>query len=118
MWRCERTVLACRPTRPASSVASSGRSALGRSTRILTRVPEGPVDTCLVDAFLSAHEGYYSNDAGKNSSGWTTRTKGADKALAVLEIKDLHVAIEDGTEIVRGVDLSVNTNEVHAVMGP
>jgi Fe-S cluster assembly ATP-binding protein len=38
--------------------------------------------------------------------------------LAVLEIKDLHVAIEDGTEIVRGVDLTVNTNEVHAVMGP
>jgi Fe-S cluster assembly ATP-binding protein len=30
----------------------------------------------------------------------------------------LHVALEDGTEIVRGVDLSVNTNEVHAIMGP
>ena len=33
-------------------------------------------------------------------------------------MKNLHVAIEDGTEIVRGVDLAVNTNEVHAVMGP
>jgi Fe-S cluster assembly ATP-binding protein len=32
-------------------------------------------------------------------------------------MKNLHVAIEDGTEIVRGVDLAVNTNEVHAVMG-
>jgi Fe-S cluster assembly ATP-binding protein len=38
--------------------------------------------------------------------------------LALLEIKNLHVALEDGTEIVRGVDLTVNTNEVHAVMGP
>jgi Fe-S cluster assembly ATP-binding protein len=38
--------------------------------------------------------------------------------LAVLEIKNLHVALEDGTEIVKGVDLAVNTNEVHAVMGP
>jgi Fe-S cluster assembly ATP-binding protein len=38
--------------------------------------------------------------------------------LALLEIKDLHVATEDGTEIVRGVDLSVDTNQVHAIMGP
>jgi Fe-S cluster assembly ATP-binding protein len=38
--------------------------------------------------------------------------------LALLEIRNLHVATEDGTEIVRGVDLSVNTNEVHAIMGP
>jgi Fe-S cluster assembly ATP-binding protein len=39
-------------------------------------------------------------------------------SLALLEIKDLHVATEDGTEIVRGVDLAVSTNEVHAIMGP
>jgi Fe-S cluster assembly ATP-binding protein len=38
--------------------------------------------------------------------------------LAVLELKNLHVALEDGTEIVKGVDLAVNTDEVHAVMGP
>jgi len=38
--------------------------------------------------------------------------------LALLELKNLHVALEDGTEIVRGVDLRVDTNEVHAVMGP
>ena len=38
--------------------------------------------------------------------------------MALLELKNLHVALEDGTEIVRGVDLSVNTNETHAVMGP
>jgi Fe-S cluster assembly ATP-binding protein len=38
--------------------------------------------------------------------------------LAVLELKNLHVALEDGTEIVKGVDLTVSPNEVHAVMGP
>ncbi|MCY4087350.1 MAG: Fe-S cluster assembly ATPase SufC [Actinomycetia bacterium] len=38
--------------------------------------------------------------------------------MAVLEIKNLTVALEDGTEIVRGVDLEVATGEVHAVMGP
>jgi Fe-S cluster assembly ATP-binding protein len=38
--------------------------------------------------------------------------------VALLEIKNLHVALEDGTEIVKGVDLSVDTNQVHAVMGP
>jgi Fe-S cluster assembly ATP-binding protein len=37
--------------------------------------------------------------------------------LAVLEIKNLHVAV-NGQEIVRGVDLAVASNEVHAVMGP
>ena len=38
--------------------------------------------------------------------------------MSVLELKDLHVALEDGTEIVKGVDLKVDTNEMHAVMGP
>ncbi len=38
--------------------------------------------------------------------------------MALLELKNLRVALEDGTEIVKGVDLAVNTNEVHAVMGP
>jgi Fe-S cluster assembly ATP-binding protein len=38
--------------------------------------------------------------------------------VAQLELKNLHVALEDGTEIVKGVDLAVSTNEVHAVMGP
>jgi Fe-S cluster assembly ATP-binding protein len=35
-----------------------------------------------------------------------------------LELKNLHVALDDGTEIVKGVDLTVRTGEVHAVMGP
>ena len=39
------------------------------------------------------------------------------QTLALLEIKNLHVAV-NGQEIVRGVDLAVASNEVHAVMGP
>jgi Fe-S cluster assembly ATP-binding protein len=38
--------------------------------------------------------------------------------LAFLKIENLHVALEDGTEIVKGVDLEVDLNEKHAVMGP
>jgi Fe-S cluster assembly ATP-binding protein len=38
--------------------------------------------------------------------------------MALLEIKNLHVALEDGTEIVKGVDLAVDTSQVHAIMGP
>ena len=38
--------------------------------------------------------------------------------MATLEIRNLHVALEDGIEIVKGVDLAVSTNEVHAIMGP
>ena len=39
--------------------------------------------------------------------------------MALLELKNLHVALEDRSiEIVRGVDLAVDMNQVHAVMGP
>src|SRR5919205_508193 len=38
--------------------------------------------------------------------------------MAVLELKNLHVALEDGTEIVKGVDLRIASGEVHAIMGP
>ena len=38
--------------------------------------------------------------------------------MSLLELKNLHVALEDGTSIVKGVDLTVNTNEIHAIMGP
>jgi Fe-S cluster assembly ATP-binding protein len=38
--------------------------------------------------------------------------------VALLELNNLHVALEDGTEIVKGVDLAVDTNQIHAVMGP
>ena len=38
--------------------------------------------------------------------------------MALLELKDLHVSLEDGTEIVKGVDLAVDTDQIHAIMGP
>src|SRR5919204_2715704 len=38
--------------------------------------------------------------------------------MATLELKNLHVSLDDGTEIVRGVDLKVSSGEVHAIMGP
>ena len=37
--------------------------------------------------------------------------------MATLEIKNLHVSIED-KEILKGVNLTINTGEIHAVMGP
>ena len=37
--------------------------------------------------------------------------------MAVLEIKDLHVAI-NGKEILKGVNLKTGPGEVHAIMGP
>ena len=38
--------------------------------------------------------------------------------MGTLKLENLHVALEDGTEIVKGVDLEVGLNEVHAIMGP
>ncbi len=37
--------------------------------------------------------------------------------MALLEIKNLHVQIEDN-EILKGLNLSINAGEVHAIMGP
>lgn len=41
--------------------------------------------------------------------------------MSVLEIRDLHVSVEtdQGTkQILRGVDLTINEGEIHAIMGP
>lgn len=35
----------------------------------------------------------------------------------MLEIKDLHAGLE-GTEIIKGISLTVNKGEIHAIMGP
>ena len=40
-----------------------------------------------------------------------------NSALKMLEIRDLHVAVE-GKEILKGVDLIVRPGETHALMGP
>ena len=37
--------------------------------------------------------------------------------MSLLEIKDLHAKVGD-REILRGIDLSINPGEVHAIMGP
>ncbi|MBP0111713.1 MULTISPECIES: Fe-S cluster assembly ATPase SufC [Bradyrhizobium] len=37
--------------------------------------------------------------------------------MALLEIRDLHVGVEN-REIIRGLHLNVNAGEVHAIMGP
>jgi Fe-S cluster assembly ATP-binding protein len=36
----------------------------------------------------------------------------------MLEIRNLHVRLADGREILKGIDLSVADGEVHAIMGP
>src|SRR5438093_695130 len=36
--------------------------------------------------------------------------------VALLDLRDLHVALENGTEIVKGVDLAVSEGEIHALM--
>jgi Fe-S cluster assembly ATP-binding protein len=35
----------------------------------------------------------------------------------MLEIKNLHASV-DGTDILKGLDLSIGAGEVHAIMGP
>ena len=37
--------------------------------------------------------------------------------MSTLEVKDLHVSVED-KEILKGINLTVNTGEIHALMGP
>ena len=38
--------------------------------------------------------------------------------MSLLEIKDLHVSAEDGKEILKGIDLTINKGEIHVIMGP
>lgn len=36
----------------------------------------------------------------------------------MLKVKNLHAKIEDGTEILKGINLEIKPGEVHAIMGP
>ena len=36
----------------------------------------------------------------------------------LFEINDLHASAEDGTSILKGIDLTINKGEIHALMGP
>ena len=44
-------------------------------------------------------------------------SKASQAEHPLLEIRNLHVGVED-TEILKGIDLTVDIGEVHAIMGP
>jgi Fe-S cluster assembly ATP-binding protein len=45
------------------------------------------------------------------------REANTGELMNLLELKNLHVSVE-GNEILKGIDLTVNPGEVHAIMGP
>lgn len=51
---------------------------------------------------------------------FATKLKTKQTKRTVLEIKDLHVEVEaePGNEILKGVNLTINKGEIHAIMGP
>ena len=36
----------------------------------------------------------------------------------LFQLSDVHITTIDGVEIIKGVDLSINAGEIHALMGP
>jgi Fe-S cluster assembly ATP-binding protein len=40
------------------------------------------------------------------------------ESAVMLEIRNLHARLADGREILKGIDLAVEADEVHAIMGP
>src|SRR5688572_29602329 len=62
--------------------------------------------------------GYQGPGTIRSRGVLASQTFSRELDVALLELKNLHVALEDGTEIVKGVDLAISPGEVHAVMGP
>src|SRR5215475_2304085 len=65
-----------------------------------------------------AVSGLSRNTVQRRPSSGSSPSAEEPRQVALLEIKNLHVALEDGTEIVKGVDLAVDLNQKHAIMGP
>ena len=45
------------------------------------------------------------------------RPSDGNNQMSLLEIKDLHAKVGE-REILKGIDLTINAGEVHAIMGP
>src|SRR5579859_7830466 len=59
---------------------------------------------------------------GSTAGSWPRRTRKKLKVksqMSLLEVKNLHarVAVPGGREILKGVNLTINAGEVHAIMG-
>ena len=80
-----------------------------RKKRLLRRFVESLSDNDLWKACaMSFFFRNIANSLNRNKLFWL---------MALLEIRDLHAKIGD-REILKGIDLSVNSGEVHAIMGP
>jgi Fe-S cluster assembly ATP-binding protein len=104
--------------------ASAGASTIARAIRRC-----GPSCACGVASYpprcSSRRPGpRFGGSSGPARLGVTNRPenrfgRGLGTAqVSQLELKNLHVALEDGTEIVKGVDLTIKADEIHAIMGP
>ncbi len=73
--------------------------------------------TCLKNYVRTSHRTRHSSPPRHSRAGGNDEVKKENEKM--LEIKNLHAAVEEeGTEILRGIDLTVNPGEVHAIMGP
>src|SRR5262249_9991913 len=69
----------------------------------------------LQGSFQGASDGV--RGGGAEAAGRELGRKRRLTQMALLEIKNLHATVAD-REILKGIDLTVNAGEVHAIMGP